>query len=236
MIRASIVSLSALTSLASASTVNFVTQDVAVGRLAGVNTSAFLSADETTFTITLRNQSDTGSMTGFYIESGSALAGLGEATINNGSGVGFSPPATAGDASGVSVIAGQAGVTPNAGTTVFGNASGSQISGATGPFGAGWSGSFFSMIGRGDLGQSNGEFVSVTFAHDGSFSLDSLIQSLANDDLRFIQSYDYYGDQSASGFLTSVVVVVPLPPAAWAGLGMLGVVAGARAVKKHRKG
>lgn len=235
MIRATIVSLSALTGIASASTVNFVVQDTAAGRLAGVNTSAVLSADDTTFTITLHNRTGTGSMTAFYIESGSALAGLGEATIINGDGVGFTQrgPTSGSQASASASVFGTA--TPNTSAGSFASAPAGVPIGIN-PLGSGWAGSFFTMTGRGDLGQASGEFVSVTFTHDGSFSLTNLLLSLANDDLRFVQLYDNFGDQSSSGHLTSALVVVPLPPAAWAGLGMLGVVAGARAVKKHRRG
>jgi hypothetical protein len=206
-----------------------------VGRLAGVITSAVLSADDATFTITLRNQTGSGSMSAFYIESGSALAGLGQASITNGFGVGFTQPAAASEIRAATIGTGQAGVALNTGATVFGQPSATQASGNVGPFGSGWSGSFFTMTGRGDLGQAAGEFVSVIFTHDGSFSLGNLLQSLANDDLRFVQLYNDFGDEGSSGYLTSALVVVPLPPAAWAGLGMLGAVAGARAIKKHRR-
>lgn len=232
MIRASIISLSAISGLASAGTVNFVTQDAGLARLSGVSTSAVLTADASTFTITLRNQTGTGSMTAFYIESGSALAGLGEATINNGSGVLFTQRGPAGNSQAAANTSAGGSANPN--SAAFGSADGTAALVGNG-LGSGWAGSFFSMTGRGDFGQSTGEFVSVTFAHDGSFSLDNLLQSLANDDLRFVQLYNGFGDQGDRGYLTSSLVVVPLPPAAWAGLGMLGVVAGARAVKKHRR-
>lgn len=235
MIRASIVSLSALTGLASAGTVNFVAQDASAARLSGVSTSAVLTADHATFTITLRNQTGSGSMTGFYIESGSALDGLGEATIANGSGVLFTQRGPSGGSSGAAGFdAASSAVSPSTGT-VFGQPAAFESTLAANPFGTGWAGSFFGMTGRGDFGQASGEFVSVTFRHDGRFSLDNLLQSLANDDLRFIQVYDNYGDQGDSGYLSSALVVVPLPPAAWAGLGLLGAVAGARAIKKNRR-
>mgnify|MGYP003633453990 CR=1 FL=1 len=224
--------------LAAAGTVQFAPSG---GSLSGVRTFADLSADASTFTITFRNETGSGAMTAFYIEAGSAVSGLGSGAIDNGTGVLFAPFAQngrdgnansgtrpAGSAGGV---AGTSGYTPIGGPLPNGGSGMADVMGN-------WSGTFFGMtrVGPGGLanGQATGELVSLTFSHDGSFSLSNLMRALAADEIRFIQRYQNYGSEGQSGYLGSnIASVVPLPPAAWAGLGTLAALAGFRGVARR---
>lgn len=211
MIRTASVAVAALAGLAHAETVNFVVYSDNAGSVPGIVTTAELSATATTFTISLSNASTSGYIANFYIEMGSALSGLGAATINNTPGISF----------------GQGGSPNNPGGGIQTTTGGS------------WSGNFFSMSANTPQPQNNainvGESLSVTFAHDGSFSLAALLDAIAADEIRMVQHYRGYGANGESAWLTSDLAVVPLPPAAWAGLGLLGCIAGVRASKRRSR-
>lgn len=211
MIRTASVAAAALAGLAHAETVNFVVYSDNAGSVPGIVTTAELAATASTFTITLSNASTSGYIANFYIEMGSALSGLGAATINNTPGISF----------------GQGGSPGNPGGGIHTTTGGS------------WSGNFFAMSANTPQPQNNainiGESLSVTFAHDGSFSLTALINALAAEEIRMVQHYRGYGPDDESAWLTSDLAVVPLPPAAWAGLGLLGCIAGVRAAKRRNR-
>ena len=78
-------------------------------------------------------------------------------------------------------------------------------------------------------GLSFGETVSVTFSHDGTFSLAALSAAVGNGSLRMVQHYLGWGP---GGEDSEWLVTVPIPPAAWAGLATLGVLGGVRAAKR----
>lgn len=238
MVRLNAIAISMSAGLAAAGTVQFAPS---AGSLSGVRTSAELSADASTFTITFRNETGSGVMTAFYIEAGSAVTGLGSGSIQNGTGVNFAPLSQTGrdggQSNGTRPAGSLGGVAGTSGHTPIGGAQPNGGSG-TGDVMSNWSGTFFAMtrVGPGGLanGQATGEFVSLTFAHDGSFSLTNLMRALAADEIRFIQRYQNFGTEGESGYLGSnIASVVPLPPAAWAGLGTLAALAGFRGVARR---
>lgn len=239
MFRLMACTLSVSAGIAAAGTVQFVPAGIHAGPLDGVRTSADLSADASTFTITLHNHTGSGVMTAFYIESGAAITGLSSGSIDNGSGVHFTTTPFGGRDHALGSASRPAG-------TLGGFASVSGQTSIGGPLPTGnpgmndamqhWSGTFFSMVRAGGLttGQATGESVSLTFAHDGSFSLSNLLRAMAADEIRFVQRYQNYGVAGESGYLGSnIAVVVPLPPAAWAGLGTLAVLAGAHRIARR---
>lgn len=206
MIRTAAMALAALTGLASAETVNFVVYSDNAPSLTGLNVTGTLSATATTFTVTLANNSTSGYIANFYIELGDAVSSLVDASILNTAGVSFSE-----------------GGSPN-------NPGG----GLDSP----WGGNFFSMKANNPQPQNNavnpGESISVSFAHDGSFSLNALLDALAAEEIRMVQHYRGFGPDGDSLWLQTNLAVVPLPPAAWAGLGLLAGIAGVRVVAKRR--
>lgn len=212
MIRTAAIVAAACAAHASASTVNFSAYSNNSGNTAGIDVSASLSATANTFTVTLSNQSIQGTMTSFYLESGAGVAGLGAATIQNGPGVSFAP-----------------GANPSVPKGDIQNLAGGS-----------WSGNFFSMGRTGGVqdGMDPGETVTVVFAHDGTFSLNSLLSAIANDEIRLAMHYQRWGTNGNAsewliGGLNDPLVVIPLPPAAWAGLGTLGLIAGVRAARRN---
>lgn len=211
MLRTAAVALAALAGLASADTIDFVVYSDNAGSVPGIHTSAELTATASTFTITLSNNSTSGYISNFYIEMGSALSTLGAATINNTPGISFSQ----------------------------GGSPGSPGGGIQNTTGGDWAGNFFSMHTNTPQPQNNainvGESLSVTFAHDGSFSLSDLIAAIQSHDIRLVQHYRAYGDDGESAWLQSNLAVVPLPPAAFAGLGVLGVMGGLRAARRRAR-
>lgn len=227
MIRTVSIVLAVASAGASAETVRF----LASGQTPGINTSAVLSADASSFTITLHNNSNAGTMTGFYIGAGAALAGLGQATITNGDGVLFSSQTGYGSVGGLDVATRVPGGNQNQSVAFFTPASADQ----SGAPGVNLGSVHFAMNAFGEQnGQGTGDTLSVRFAHDGTFSLDNLIRALGNDEVRFLQTYAT-GLHNQRETLHSSIAIVPLPPAAWAGLGMLGVIAGVRSAKRRNR-
>lgn len=204
--------------------------------LDSVSTRAVLSADANSFTITFVNQSQRGQVTGFYMEMGEAVRSLGQGSILNGEGVNFIQPGTTPRDTPGSGIA-------NAGGTGFGSAGTAAPALGMSPIalGAGvgnmpdWAGTFYAMTRQAPgSGQGAGESLSVTFTHDGSFTLASLIQAMADNEIRMYQRYAGFNDSAESGWLGSnIAVVVPLPAAAWAGLGLLGALGASRVAKRR---
>ncbi len=203
--------------------------------IAGLNSQATLTADASTFTITFQNNTPGTVMTGFYIEAGTALAGLGAASISHSDGVRFVSPNT-----GASLHV--PGLDPFQGAlnTDQGHAQ-TQRPGQNASIPGGtptWSGSFFGMTSiDAEYGLDAGENLSVTFSHDGNFSLPDLVAAIENDEIDFIKRYHNSGAiDTTTGWLgSSNIAIVPLPPAAWAGLGTLGAVAGVRAFKRRSR-
>lgn len=189
------------------------------GNTAGINSRAVLSATDTVFTISLSNNSSQGVVTSFYLESGSALQGLGAATINNTAGIAFSNGANPKDPKG------------SIHTTD----------------GGAWSGNFFSMSADNPgphNGLNAGESITITFAilENGGFSLANLIAALDSKDIRMAQHYQAWLNGESEwlvsdtpGTNTPNVVLVPLPPAAWAGLSLLGVMGLTRASQRRAR-
>lgn len=188
------------------------------GNTAGINSVATLSATADTFSITLTNNSSLGVISAFYLESGAALAGLGSATIHNAPGVGFSAGSSP----------------PNPGGGIQHTPGGS------------WSGNFFSMDADPAPpfnGINPGESLTVTFSilPSGGFSLLALVDALNSHQVRMAQHYiAWTGGKSewlvnGSSKEQPPLVVVPLPPAAWAGLGLLGVMGTARAARRRAR-
>lgn len=191
------------------------------GNTAGINSVATLSATAETFSITLSNNSSQGFITSFYLENGAALAGLGSATILNVPGVSFASGATP----------------PNPGGI------GSTAAGA-------WRGNFFSMDADSPSpthGINPGESLTVNFAiiPNGGFSLLALVNALNSNQIRMAQHYQGWlngssewltnGTSNTPGSDEPPLVVVPLPPAAWAGLGLLGAMGATRAAKRRAR-
>jgi hypothetical protein len=208
-VRAASVVLAAATG-AQAGTVGFSAYSNNSGTSASIVTSAVLSADGSSFTIELNNGSSQGAITDFYLETGAALAALNSPVIANGTGVAFSP-----------------GAAPPSPNNVHNAGDGA------------WGGNFFSMDsdspGVTANGVQNGEWVKVTFSHDGSFSLAALESAIAAHDIRLV--IHFQGWQGGSSEWLSSAAVIPLPPAAWAASGVLGVLIGVRSVRRaHRRG
>jgi len=197
------------TSALHAETVDFVVYSDNAASAAGIQTSAQLSATASAFTLTLSNSTSTGYISNFYLENGSATAGLGSATIQNTAGVSFS--------------AGGSPPTPGGGIhTTAGGA---------------WGGNFFSMSVNSPRPNQNaisgGESLTVVFANNGTFSLSDFVLALQNNDIRLVQHYRAFGPDGESAWLSSNFAVVPLPPAAWAGLGLLGVMGAVRTLRRR---
>lgn len=207
MMRVACVAIATLAGLASAESVDFVVYSDNAPALTGLNVTGTLSASASTFTVTLANNSTSGYIANFYIELGDAVSSLGNATILNTTGVSFS----------------EGGTPTNPG----------------GGLDSPWAGNFFSMKANNPKPQNNavnpGESISVTFEHDGSFSLSALMDALAADEIRMVQHYRGFGANDDSLWLKTNLAVVPLPPAAWAGLGLLGGIAGVRTAAKRRQ-
>ncbi len=190
------------------------------GNTAGIDSRAALSATDTVLTISLTNNSSQGVVTCFYLEMGSALNGLGAATINNGAGTSFSPGANPANPKG--------GIQHTAGGA--------------------WSGNFFSMSADSPSPQNGlnaGESMTITFAilENGGFTLANLIAALNSNEIRMAQHYQAWLDGESEwlvsdtpGTNTPNVVLVPLPPAAWAGLGLLGIMGANRLAKRRVRG
>lgn len=198
----------AAASAAQAGTLGFSAYSNNSGTSASIVTSAVLSADGSSFTIELNNGSSQGAITDFYLETGAALASLNSPVIANGTGVAFSP-----------------GAAPPSPNNVH-NAGGGA-----------WGGNFFSMHSDAPVatnGVHNGEWVKVTFSHDGSFSLAALESAIAANNIRLVIHFQSW-EGGSSEWLSSSTAVIPLPPAAWAATGVLGVLIGVRSVDRARR-
>lgn len=197
-----------------ASTVNFSAYTNNSGDVARIVTTAAFSETASTFTITLSNNSTAGVITEFYFETGDAIQGLGSATIQNGSGTSFSPGARPKDPKG----------------------------GIHNTVGGAWSGNFFSMGANSPSphnGVGIGESISIVFNRTAGFSLTDLIDAINAQEIRFAQHYQEWGEGGddsewlvSTGFSNNLIVV-PLPPAAWAGLGTLAMISGVRAARRR---
>ncbi len=194
------------TSLASAGTFQFQAYTNNSGTSDQIDTSVTISADASTVTFTLNNNTSQGRVDIFYIEMGAALAGVdaGSAVIDNSDpGVNFATGGTPDD--------------PEGGILS-------------------WAGNFFRMSATTPQpaanGLSFGETVSVTFSHDGTFSLAAFSAAVGNGTIRMVQHYLGWGP---GGNNSEWLVTVPIPPAAWAGLATLGVLGGLRAAKRRHR-
>lgn len=202
--------------------------------IAGLNSQATLTADASTFTITFHNNTPGTVMTGFYIEAGTALAGLGAASISHSDGVRFVSPNTAAPLHVPGMDPFQAPLGDHGHAQTQRPGQNASIPGGT----PAWSGSFFGMTSiDAEHGLDAGETLTVTFSHDGNFSLPDLVAAIENDEVDLIKRYHNSGAIDATtGWLgSSNIAIVPLPPAAWAGLGTLGAVAGVRAFKRRSR-
>ncbi|MCC5823356.1 MAG: hypothetical protein LAT64_02365 [Phycisphaerales bacterium] len=196
---------------ASAHTVNFSALSNNSGDTSGINNSATLSADASTFTVTLFNNSTSGSIANFYIEQNADLNVFAAITGFNILNVTGGPQFVAGGS-------------PNL-PAEFGNAESGS-----------WAGNFFSMSGvnpKPHNGVLVGESITVVFDHDGGFNLNALIQAIDTGQIRMAQHFIAYGPNGESEWLTTTII--PLPPAAWAGLGTLGLIAGVRTARRSRR-
>tara|TARA_R110000782_G_scaffold54637_7_gene115457 strand:+ start:2932 stop:3579 length:648 start_codon:yes stop_codon:yes gene_type:complete len=195
----------AMASGAQAGAVGFAAYSNNSGTSGSIVTSAVLSADATSFTIELNNGSSQGAITDFYLETGAALSSLNSPVITNGSGVSFSP-----------------GAAPPSPNNVH-NAGGGA-----------WGGNFFSMDSDSPVstnGVHNGEWVKVTFSHDGSFSLSALEGAISSNDIRLVIHFQSW-QGGASEWLSSSTAVVPLPTGAWAASGILASLLGVRLARR----
>lgn len=196
-------------SAATAGTVQFFPYTNNSGTSNLIDTSVTISATASTVTFTLNNNTTAGRVDIFYIESGAALAGV--------------------DAS--SFVITNTPAVPD-GQVSFGP-------GGAPPFPGGipnWTKpNFFSMSATTPQSAANGlslgDVVSVTFNHDGTFSLAALMASISDGSIRMAQHYLGWGPGGEGS--EWLVTIVPLPPAAWAGLGMLGLVAGVRTLRRR---
>lgn len=174
-----------------------------------IDTSVTISSTANTVTFSLSNNTTTGRVDIFYIELGTALSGVdaSSASINNSDpGVNF--------AAGGSPPDPQGGINPS------------------------WGTNFFSMSATAPMPQNNGlslgESLSVTFTHDGTFSLAAFMDALGDGSIRMAQHYLGFGPDSDSEWL-GTTVIVPLPSAAWAGLALIAGIGGMRAAKRRHR-
>jgi hypothetical protein len=217
---AAVCAIAAVQASASTFTYNLSAYTDNSGNTAGIASRAVLSATDTVLTISLSNNSSQGFVTAFYLELGSASQGLGAATINNGVGTAFS-----------------VGADPSV-----------PKGGIKHTAGGAWSGNFFSMSADSPSphnGLNVGETMSVSFAiiENGGFSFANLIAALDSQEVRMAQHYQGWLNGKSEWLLNGTgtsgnndpnVVLAPLPPAAWAGLGTLGLMAGVRASRRAK--
>lgn len=198
-------------SAATAGTVQFTSfVDNNSGNAQNINTQAVLSSNLTQFTIALSNLSS-GVITSFSIESGSALFGS--------TGLIFSSFAYS--HTGMSYSS-TGGVGPD---TIQG--------------GLDWNGNFFlarPLPPPTHNGVNLNETLTMTFTHNGSFTLAGFQAALNTGDIRLGLHYQSWINANGTGDFSewlATPAIVPLPPAAWAGLGMLGLVAGVRTLRRR---
>lgn len=179
------------------------------GNAQNISTQAVLSSDLTTFTIALSNLSS-GTITSFYIESGSALFGS--------TGLAFQ-----------SFTYSHAGM-------AYSNTGGVGPNEAEGSLG--WNGNFFRarpLPPPTHNGVNMGETLTMNFTHNGSFSLAAFQAALDSGDIRFALHYQSWTGANGGDFSEWLVTpaIVPLPPAVWAGLGTLGLALGIRKFRRR---
>lgn len=173
-----------------------------------IDSRATMSADSiaNTFTIVLSNHSTAGSIASFYIEGGSSI-------LNALSGT----PTLSYSHTGMS-FAVNGGTQPD------------DANGITD-----W-GSTWLKLGATPPPPQNGinpnESMTVVFSHDGTFSLAAFMSALATGEIRMAQHYiSWTGGESE--WLVTTTAIVPLPPAAYAGLGTLAVALGVRKLRRR---
>ena len=204
MFRTAAMVAAACVACASAHTFNFSAYTNNSGDTSGIDTSATVSADSSSFSVLIENNSALGFIGSFYIENGSALAGVdaGSVAIGNGAGVKFKL------------------------------ANGRW----NGPGGTDWaSDSFLEITKHGGAanGINSGESLLLTFSHDGSFDLNAFVNAVNDEEIRFAIHYQAWVGGESEKLLNTTVVVIPLPPAAWAGLGTLCLIAGVRTARRR---
>lgn len=184
----------------------------------GINSTVTVTTNGTSLNFRLQNQSTSGRVTAFYIELGSFLGGV--SNIN---------PVMS-DVVGSTNFIGSNDPTPN----------GTINPPAPNNIG-GWQGNFYAIDVVSQGGQTAnslqvGETMDLTFtiSDPGQFNFNDLIDAIANGDIRLAQRYQSFGTADYSAWLTNTTVIIPLPPAGWAGLGTLGLVAGVRAARRRR--
>lgn len=181
-----------------------------------IDVNVQVSATANTLSFVISNNSTSGRMTTFYMENHSSLSG---------------------------VDSGNWSVTDLVGSTNFVRPSGPPGPPDVTPPSPGgglapppWGGNFFAMEPASpdqNLNSLNaGESLMLTFDHDGSFVLADLINAMTLGQLRLVQHYQSWGP--GDNFSEWLVTVIPLPPAGWAGLATLGLIAGTRAARRRR--
>lgn len=212
-----LLALLAAAGTAQATTFNFVAYTNNSGSSDQIDMSVQVSATANTLSFVITNNSSSGRMATFYMESGSALAGVNANSWSVTDLVGstsFVWPSGPPGPSGVTPSVPQGGISP------------------------GWNGNFFAMEAATPQPNPNslnaGESIRLTFDHDGTFVLSNLIDAMSSGQLRLAQHYLSWGpnDQYSEWLST---VIIPLPPAGWAGLGTLGLVAVVRAAHRRRR-
>jgi hypothetical protein len=206
MVRSTALALIAAASgVASAATFDFTAYTNNSGNTAGISTSASLASTASTFSITVQNASSMGFIGAFYMETHASLAGVDAGSVVLNEGPGVD----------------------------FKVANGAW----NGPGGASWGTSFIEVTKNGSAsnGINAGEYLTLTFDHDGSFDLDDLIAAINADEISFALHYQAWIGGESEKLLNNTVSVVPLPPAAWAGLGMMATLAGIRGYRRARR-
>lgn len=199
------IALSAIAAHASGATVDFLAYTNNSGNTAGILTTATLAADASTFSITIANSSALGFIGAFYIESGDAMAGVDAASVSIGNGPGVD----------------------------FKLANGNW----NGPGGTTWGDSFLEIKKNGAAanGVNGGESLTLSFTHDGSFILSELIEAINAGEIRFAMHYQAWLGGQSEKLLNTTIATIPLPPAVWAGLGTIGMIAVVRGWRRRSR-
>ena len=200
---------------AQATTFDFVAYTNNSGISEQIDVSVQVSATASTLSFVITNNSSAGRMATFYMENGSALAGVdaGSWVVTDLAGsTSFVSPSGPPGPPGVTPSVPQGGISPS------------------------WGGNFFAMEAATSQPNPNslnaGESIRLTFDHDGTFVLSDLIDAMGSGQLRLAQHYLSWGaNDNFSEWLSTVII--PLPPAGWAGLATLGLIAGVRAARRR---
>jgi hypothetical protein len=198
---------------AAATTFSFSAYSISQGADASlINNTVTVSATNGILSLSLFNNSSEGRMTAFYLESGAALSG----------------------------VTGLNGITNLVGSTSF--TTGSASPPAPNNINPSWNGNFFVMdvVSPGQVANSLGigESMRLDFNYNGTFDFNALIDAITSNEIRMVQRFQSLsingsGDNGSAWLVTTAVV--PLPPAAWAGLAILAGLGGLRTVKRRQR-